>query len=141
MYRPSQFQVSGFGVSADVPRITPREFYYFCASTQITLFGISAYVRRKFPRDFYHFAHLRTIQCFGITIVWSFCGRTQKNSACLLPFCASTHKSVFWSFCGYTQILLLLKCDSCLENTLDVLINQNRSFCGHTQILQIWMKN
>ena len=142
MYRPSQFQVSGFGDSADVPRITPREFYYFCASTQITLFGISEDVRRKTPRDYYHFAHLRTIQCFGIsadvrrktaqdyfhfsaptqvTIVWSFCGQTQKNSTCLVPFCASTHISVFWSFCGYTQILLLLKCDSCPNNTHDVL--------------------
>ena len=143
MYRPSQLQVFWFGVSADVPRITLREFYYFGASTQITLFRISADVRRKTPRDYYHFAHLRTIQCFGISadvrrktaqdyfhfsahtqvkIFWSFCGRTQKNSACLLPFCASTHNSVFWSFCGYTQILLLLKCDSSLENTFDVLI-------------------
>ena len=136
MYRPSQFQVSGFGVSADVPRITPREFYYFCASTQITLFGISADVRRKTAQDYFHFSAPTQVK-----IVWSFCGSTQKNSACLLPFCTSTQNSVFWSFCVYTQILLLLKCDSCLENTLDVLINQNRSFCGHTQILQIWMKN
>ena len=101
----------------------------------IQCFGISADVRRKTAQDYFHFSAPTQV-----TIFWSFCGRTQKNSACLLPFCASTHNSVFWSFCGYTQILLLLKCDSCLENTLDVLINQNRSFCGHTQILQIWMK-
>ena len=52
----------------DVPRITPREFYYFCASMQITLFGISADVRRKTPRDYYHFADQRTIQYFGISL-------------------------------------------------------------------------
>ena len=55
----------------DVRRITPREFYYFCTSTQITLFGISAEVRRKTPPDYYHFAHLRTIQCFIILRIYA----------------------------------------------------------------------
>ena len=103
---------------------------------QIGVFGISADVRRKTAEDYYHFSAPKQV-----TIVWSFCGRTQKNSSCLLQFCASTHNSVFWSFCGHTQILMLLKYDSCPNNTHDVLINQNRSFCGRTQILQIWMKN
>ena len=109
----------------------------FCASTHKSVFfGISADVRRKTAPDYYHFSAPTQV-----TIVWSFCGRTQKNSSCLLQFCATTHNSVFWSFCGYTQILMLLKYDSRPNNTHDVLINQNRSFCGRTQILQIWMKN
>ena len=98
--------------------------------------GISADVRRKIAQDYYHFSTPT-----HVAIVWSFCGRTQNNSACLLAFCASTYNSVFWSFCGHKQNLLLLKCDSCPKNTHDVLINQYRSFCGRTQILQIWMKN
>ena len=162
MYRPSQFQVCRIWSFCGRIQNNSARVLLFCASTQIKLFGISGDVRRKTPRDYYHFAHLRTIQCFGIsadvrrktaqdyyhfsaptqvTIVWSFCGCTQKNSTCLLLLCRSTHNSVFWSFCGYTQISLLLKCDSCPNNTHDVLINQNRIFCGRTQILQIWMKN
>ena len=104
---------------------------------QIGVFGIFADVRRKTAQDYYHFsAHTQ------VTIVWSFCGRTQKNSSCLLQFCASKTIQCFGVSADiYTQILMLLKYDSCPNNTHDVLINQNRSFCGRTQILQIWMKN
>ena len=101
MYRPSQFQVTGFGVSADVPRITPQEFYYFCASTQITLFGISAGVRRKTPRDYYHFAHLRTIQCFGISA-----DVRRKTAQDYFHFSAPTQVTIFFEFLWtYAEIL------------------------------------
>ena len=95
MYRPSQFQVSGFGVSADVRRITLREFYYFCASTQITLFRISADVRRKTLRDNFHFAHLRTIQCFGISA-----DVRRKTAQDYFHFSAPTQVTIVWRFCG-----------------------------------------
>ena len=128
MYRPSQFQVCRIWSFCGGIQNTSARVLLFYVSTQINYseflrtyaeklrvtiiilriyvtiqcFGISADVRIKTAQDYYHFS-----AATQVTIVWSFCRRLQKNSACLLPLCASTHNSVFWSFCGYTQISLI----------------------------------
>ena len=84
----------------DVPRITPRELYYFCASMQITLFGISADVRRKTRRDYYHFAHLRTIQCFGISL-----DVRRKTAQDYFHFSAPTQVTIFLFLWTYAEKL------------------------------------